>query len=129
MSISASFTIGVTIDGAPYSGSAAPTGSRRIQYDEEIPASTTVTVTEAIDQSAIKAIYMKATGGTVTLVTNGGGTGTSDTLTLTSGVADIWYSQMNASCPFTMDVTSFELYHGETSAVTVEIEIVVDATP
>lgn len=129
MSISATFTISVDIDGASYAGSKAAAGSRRIVYDESIPASTTVTVTEAIDQSAIQAIYMKATGGDVTLVTNGGGTGTSDTLTLTSGVADIWYTGMNASCPFTLDVTSFELYHSETSAVTVEIDIVVDATP
>lgn len=129
MTISATYTIGVNIDGAAYSASKTASGSRRIQYDESIAAYTTVTVTEAIDQSAIQAIYLKATGGDVTLVTNGGGTGTSDTLTLTDGVGDIWYSGMNAACPFTMDVTEFELYHGESSAVTVEIEIVVDATP
>ncbi len=129
MTIAATFSVSLTVDGASYAGGKAATGSRRVQYDESIPASTTVTVTEAIDQSAIQAIYMKATGGDVTLVTNGGGTGTSDTLTLTNGVADIWYIGMNASCPFTMDVTEFEMYHSESSAVTVELEIVVDATP
>lgn len=128
MSIEAVYTIGVNVDGKAYSASKTATGGRRVQYDEAIPASTTVTVTEAIDQSAIQAVYMKATGGAVTLVTNGGGTGTSDTLTIpTSG--DIWYAGMNAACPITLDVTSFALSHAGLTSRDVEIEIVVDATP
>lgn len=129
MTISATYTVGLNVDSATYSGTATKTGSRRVQYDESIPAYTTVTVTEAIDQSAIQALYMKATGGNVTLVTNGGGTGVSDTLTLTNGVPELWYAGMNGSCPITLDVTEFKLYHGESTAVTVEIEVVVDATP
>lgn len=129
MSIAATFSVSLTVDGASYAGGKAATGSRRVQYDEAIPTATTVIVTEAIDQSAIQAIYMKATGGDVTLETNGGGTGTSDTLTLTNGVADFWYVGMNASCPITVDVTQFALWHSEASSVAVEIEIVVDATP
>ena len=128
MSISTVFTIGVNSDGKSYSASKTTTGSRRVQYSESIPAYTTVTVTEAIDQSAIQSVYMKATGGAVTLVTNGGGTGTSDSLTIPT-TGDIWYADMNAACPFTMDVTEFELYHGQATAVAVEIEITVDATP
>jgi len=128
MSISTVFTIGINADGKTYSASKTATGGRRVQYNEPIPTATTVTVTEAIDQSAIQSVYMKATGGAVTLVTNGGGTGTSDTLTIpTSG--DIWYVGMNAACPLTMDVTSFALSHAIGSDVTVEIDILVDATP
>jgi hypothetical protein len=128
MSISTVFTIGINADGKTYSASKTAVGTRRVQYNESIPASVMVTVAEAIDQSAIQSVYMKATGGEVTLVTNGGGTGTSDTLTIpTSG--DIWYAGMNAACPFTMDITEFELYHSVLAAVAVEIDIMVDATP
>lgn len=122
------FTIGINADGKPYSASKTSTGGRRVQYNEAIATATTVTVTEAIDQSAIQSVYMKAVGAAATLVTNGGGTGTSDTLTIpTSG--DIWYAGMNSACPFTMDVTSFALSHADAGSVTVEIDILVDATP
>ena len=126
--ISAVYTIGINVDGKAYSCNKTAAGGRRVQYNEASPTATTVTVTEAIDQSAIQSVYMKATGGAVTLVTNGGGTGTSDTLTIpTSG--DIWYAGMNAACPITMDVTQFAFSHGQAGDVTVEIDIAVDASP
>lgn len=99
-------------------------------FDGSIAASQTdVLIGVALDISQIRALYMLADGGNVTLQTNDGAA-PDDTIVLVDGVALIWDSASGYfDNPFSVDVTEIYATTGAGDARTLQIVVLLDATP
>lgn len=81
----------------------------------------------SIDQSQIKSLYL-VSDQDVTIETNNGTT-PDDTISLLAGQPLVWQADDYYACPITVDVTSLFITNASGSSATVELELLVDATP
>ena len=116
-------------DSSPAAKTVTLEGSSEINIEETVPAdSTDLQINAAIDYSALKSLYICATGGDLTLETNSGDT-PDDTLTLSDGVPLVWYTGCGHANPFSADVAKFYATEGASVEVTLAIRALMDATP
>ena len=101
------------------------TGSSEANVDETLAIGTNVQVNLAIDVSALKSLYIKASTA-CTIKTNSSGS-PDDTLVLTAGQVISWHNLMSADNPLTVDVT--KIYVTNAAQCALKIYALQDATP
>lgn len=90
--------------------------------------STDLQVVLAIDVSQVTSIIIQADGGDLTIETNNGTT-PDDTLAIVDGSPYIWNTDSLDTLKLTADVTSLYVTNASGAAVTLQVDVVYDATP
>lgn len=115
-------------DGSSVSSSQAFTGDGLDSRSVSVPdSSTDMLVNLAIDVSQIQAMIFKSDQA-VTIETNDGTT-PDDTISLTAGNPLVWINTSYYSNPLGTNVTAIYVTNSSGAAATLEIEVLVDATP
>lgn len=107
------------------SGSVLAIGSMAVSIEEACAGSGNIAIAQTIDVSALKAIFVTVTG-PLTIDFNGPDL----EIYLDTNYPFCWFQGNDMPNPFgSTDVTSIDVVNEESSAATVKIEIVTDATP
>lgn len=103
--------------------------SKATVLSEVIGASETdVAVALSVDVSAAAFVYLKATGGDLTVETNDGDA-PDDTISLVDGVPVIFVKDKLGSNPFSADVTGGLFVTSGADGGTLDVQVLEDATP
>ena len=114
--------------GRTITASVSTTGSAQQSLQESIAdSSTDLEVGFTLDVSAVKSIYIKSDYA-ITIETNDGST-PDNTLSLAAGVPYVWHENAEDAFVFDTDITSIFVTNASGSAATLQIEVLVDATP
>jgi hypothetical protein len=117
------------------SGSESLSGTKSVNVEAEANLSTSVAVGAnqlhafALDLSQVKTLYLRASGGDLTLKTNSSGS-PADTITLLDGEPLSWHSDADQQSPFASgtDVTALYITNAEAVAVLLDIRAGIDPT-
>jgi hypothetical protein len=113
-------------NGTQITAEMSQSAGQELNVSEVIPAlSSDLLVALTLDVSQIKSLYIKATGGAMTLETNSGGS-PANTITLAANGVEEWQTGDNRANPLTTDVTA--LYVTSTAGGTLEIRVLIDPT-
>ena len=96
--------------------------------DVAVPApSTDKVVNIAIDVSALASLFLKSDVGLV--IKTNSLSEPNDTITLAAGIPLIWSPNCGYACPLSADVTTFHVVLGGSTAATLQVRLLQDATP
>lgn len=128
MSITHTITKKVVVGSNTYQSVITRTAGAGVEISESIPdSSTDLEVACALDISQLKSIWIKATGGALTIETNDGTTPT-DTLSLVDGEAIAWEEGDESSLFLSGDVTALFVTNASGASVLLELIALLDPT-
>lgn len=107
-------------------GSESRTAGTAVSIDEAVAGQTSIVLSQAIDVSALHAIFVLAESVELNITFNG----PDFEVDVPAGQAFVWTTTSGHANPFgSIDVTSIDVNNSETPAGRVKIELLIDPTP